>query len=123
MKKFLTIICALFLFGCSENKPIFSGEYQLQNYPEGAEITLSFENYDFAGSSGVNRYFGSFVHTETDIKFNNIGMTMMMGPKDAMETEQKYLRTLEDVRNYTYKDGILTLKNSNGLELVFKKIK
>lgn len=123
MKKLLMLICAFFMFGCTNNKQIFSGEYKLQNSPEDAQITLMFENQEFSGSSGVNRYFGNFTHTETNIKFNNMGMTMMMGPKELMDAEQTYLKSLEKADSYTYNNGILTLKNSTGAELIFKKIK
>ena len=47
---------------------------------------------------------------------------MMMGPMDAMETEQEYFRFLSTVENYELANGRLVLKDAAGKEMVFTQV-
>ena len=46
----------------------------------------------------------------------------MMGPMEAMETEQEYFRFLSTVENYELSDGRLVLKDAAGKEMVFTQV-
>lgn len=67
-------------------------EYKLS---DNAKITIGFDNGSVFGSSGVNRYIGSYSIKNGNITFGNFGMTMMMGPKEDMDNESKYLQSLQ----------------------------
>ena len=47
---------------------------------------------------------------------------MMMGPMDAMQTEQDYFQFMATVESYDLTDGRLTLKNADGKEIVFQQV-
>jgi len=122
MKKIFIVICSLFLFACTPENTELSGEYKMINAPYNSDITISFNGSEFAGNSAVNRYFGTFEQNKHTIKFNVVGSTMMMGPENLMKTEQNYLNNLAQIDMFLLKNNTLTLKNSDGLKLQFKKI-
>ena len=120
MKILISLFGFAFLFGCATQEVVLKGEYKLLNAPSNAQITLSFEDNNFAGSSGVNRYFGTFEQNGNNIKFNTAGLTMMMGPQDLMQAEQKYLKDLSEVGKISFKNNRLLLTDDNGIELEFE---
>lgn len=68
-------------------------EYKLAANPK---ITIGFDNGSVFGSSGVNRYIGSYKIKDGSITFSNLGSTMMMGPQEDMDNETKYLSSLKE---------------------------
>ena len=122
MKKLLEFLFVFVLFGCMQQQKALSGEYKMIVSDKDAEITIVFDGTDFAGSSGVNRYFGNFEQSDNQIKFNVAGSTMMMGPRHLMKIEQDYLKNLQEVEECYTTDDTLVLKNSKGLELKFNKL-
>lgn len=120
LKKLLTLASMVFLFGCMEKDVKLSGEYELINAPLNAQITISFDGNKFAGTSGVNRYFGTFEQNGNAIKFSTAGLTMMMGPEDLMQAEQKYLKDLSEVDKVSVENGKLALTGDNNIALEFK---
>ena len=68
-------------------------EYKLADNPK---ITIGFDNGSVFGSSGVNRYIGSYTIKNGSISFGNFGSTMMMGQKEDMDNETKYLKSLQE---------------------------
>ena len=123
MKKIFVILWSVLISGCMQNAISLDGEYKLQNAKNNADITIFFENSNFSGSAGVNRYFGTFEHQGNDIKFNIAGTTMMMGPQDLMDTEQKFLNNLGQVNLFLIKGDTLILKNSSDNYMLFNKNK
>ncbi len=121
MKKFLTMLSACMLFACSQKTEPLSGEYVMLNAPEGAEITIGFKGADFYGVAAVNNYFGSYTsNADGTVKFNTVGSTMMMGPRNLMDEERKYLNNLNQVNNYKT-DGDKLILSGNGQTLTFRK--
>lgn len=120
MKKLLALTGMMFLFGCMPKKNNLDGEYELINAMSNAQITISFDGNNFAGNSGVNRYFGTFEQSKNNIKFSTAGLTMMMGPENLMQAEQKYLKDLSEVKNFSIKNGNLVLTGDNNIALEFK---
>ena len=110
----------MLLCACMSKDLKLSGEYELVNAPVGSQITILFDGNNFAGNSGVNRYFGTFEQSKNDIKFNTAGLTMMMGPENLMQAEQKYLKDLSGVKNCSIKNGNLVLTGDNNIALEFK---
>ena len=122
MRKILRLLLVFILFGCMQKQEALNGEYKMSGLDDDAEVTIVFNGTEFAGSSGVNRYFGSFEQSDNKIKFNVAGSTMMMGPENLMQIEQDYLKNLQEVEECYTTDDTLVLKNSKGLELKFNKL-
>ena len=122
MKKIFMALGMMFLISCNQPEVKLAGEYKLIDAPFDAEITLSFDDKNFAGLAAVNRYFGSFEQKQNDIKFNVAGTTMMMGPENLMQAEQTYIKNLSLVKSFVLKNNTLVLKITDGTELRFKKI-
>lgn len=121
MKKLLMMLSACMLFACSQKGEPFTGEYAMLNAPEGAEITLGFNGTDFYGVAAVNNYFGSYTRNANgSVKFNTSGSTMMMGPRNLMEEERKYLNNLDRVNSYKT-DGDKLILSGKGQTLTFKR--
>lgn len=89
----------------------------------GTDITLSFdENEMRVYGQVVNLYNGSYTVSGDKIAFGNMATTMMMGPQNAMQTEQEYFQFLSTVETYNLANGRLTLKNASGQEVVFQQV-
>ena len=98
MKKliFSSVLLSLFLLGCKAGnmeEVLNKKEYKLASNPK---ITIGFDNGSVFGSSGVNRYIGSYTIKDGSITFSNLGSTMMMGPQEDMDNETKYLAGLKE---------------------------
>ena len=98
MKKliFSSVLLSLFLLGCragNMEEMLNKKEYKLASNPK---ITIGFDNGSVFGSSGVNRYIGSYTIKDGSITFSNLGSTMMMGPQEDMDNETKYLAGLKE---------------------------
>lgn len=98
MKKIIlsTVLLSLVLAGCRAGNMetlLDKKEYKLAANPK---ITIGFDNGSVFGSSGVNRYIGSYKIKDGSITFSNLGSTMMMGPQEDMDNETKYLSSLKE---------------------------
>ena len=120
MKKILSLICCLLTFGCIHHEVLLSGQYVLQT---DTNINIMFEGNNFAGSSGVNRYFGTYAIEDNEIQINLAGSTMMMGPQDLMTAEQKYMTTLAKVTKLKLEKNRLILYVNSTDYLLFEKVK
>lgn len=122
MRKILRLLLVFILFGCMQKQEALNGEYKMSGLDEDTEVTIVFNGTEFAGSSGVNRYFGNFEQYNNKIKFNLAGSTMMMGPQKLMKFEQEYIKNLHEIEEFSLKDNTLVLKNNKGVELKFQKM-
>lgn len=98
MKKIIlsAVLLSLVLAGCRAGNMetlLDKKEYNLAANPK---ITIGFDNGSVFGSSGVNRYIGSYKIKDGSITFSNLGSTMMMGPQEDMDNETKYLSSLKE---------------------------
>lgn len=75
------------------------------------KITIMFSNGSVSGSSGVNRYIGSYSVKDSIILITGFGSTMMMGPKEMMEQEQEYLKFLKGRHNISISQDKLFIGN------------
>ena len=118
-------ICALALVACGENTQnpeLLKGANFVSAQP-GADITLSFDPSELrVYGKIVNLYNGGYTVEDDEIKFEPFASTMMMGPADAMETEQEYFEFMPTVEKYEYSDGKLTLIATDGKEIIFTQV-
>ena len=125
MKKLLSCIFALILTAaCSAQENSFKGkEYKMNDAVNKAEITLGFDKTEnrFFGKV-VNNYFGQYEIDGNTIKFGPAGATMMAGPENLMKAESQYLMTLPNVNAFVLEGQKLTLKTSDGKELIFEEV-
>lgn len=78
--------------------------------PEGVLVTLTVEGDRISGTTGCNRYFGSVREPEArKLTIGPLGSTRMACPEPKMETERRYLRALESVREVGFLNGRLAL--------------
>ncbi len=120
-----TAMCGIALAACgdnSQNGEALKGANFVSNQP-GANITLTFDGNEMMASGRVvNLYHGTYTVDGNKIKFGDMATTMMMGPDDAMATEQIYMQFLPTVETYELSNGRLTLKGANGTEIVFEQV-
>lgn len=113
------------LAACGDNTPnpdALRGANFVSAQP-GTNITLSFAADEMrVNGRVVNLYNGTYTVDGAKISFGPLASTMMMGPMDAMQTEQDYFQFMETVDSYDLKNGRLTLKNPNGKEIVFQQV-
>lgn len=121
MKKIFAICSLLLLFACSEKNVSLDGEYKMTNAPENAEITIAFEGNRFSGQAAINRYFGTFESDGNSIKFGPAGVTMMAGPENLMNIEQKYLQDLNKITAYQLKGETLIFTGTDNVILTFDR--
>ena len=125
MKKLLSLMFALVLTAaCSSSENSFKGkEYKMNDADNDAEIILGFDGEEnrYFGKV-VNNYFGQYEVEGNTIKFGPAGATMMAGPENLMKAESQYLMTLPTVTAFVLDGSKLTLKTSDGKELVFEEV-
>ena len=88
--------------------------------PDDARVDLIFEDDAVAGTSGCNRYFGSYEVDGGSISFGTLGGTEMACEPSLMELESAYLAALGDVRDHQEGGGELVLSGDE-VRLVFRE--
>lgn len=125
LKSFAIIASVLALTACGDKTPnpeMLKGESFVAS-GNGTDITLSFDANEMrVNGQVVNLYNGYYEAEGASIKFSPFASTMMMGPVEAMQTEQEYFQFMTTVESYDLKDGRLTLKNADGKEMVFQQV-
>ena len=126
LKSFAMIAGVLALAACGDNTPnpeMLKGESFIAA-GNGTDITLSFDANEMrVNGQVVNLYNGSYEAEGASIKFSPFASTMMMGPMEAMQTEQDYFQFMTTVETYDLtSDGRLTLVNADGKEIVFQQV-
>ena len=69
------------------------------------------------GCLGVNLVNGSFTFDNGNLKFGNMGMTMMMGPAEDMEIERSMIKVLDETAKVKVNGTTLFLMDASGNEL------
>lgn len=125
IKSFAVLAGVLALAACGDNTPnpeMLKGANFVAT-GNGTDITLSFDANEMrVNGQVVNLYNGTYTAEGNQIKFSPFASTMMMGPMDAMQTEQDYFQFMTTVETYDLTDGRLTLKNADGKEIVFQQV-
>lgn len=126
IKSFAIVACTMALAACGDNgaNPAKLKGAHFIAAGDGTNITLSFdENEMRAYGQVVNLYNAEYSVDGDKISFGPAASTMMMGPMNAMQTEQEYFQFLSTVDTYKLHEGHLTLKNADGKEIVFQQVK
>ena len=124
--KFLTAgACVLALAACGSDTPnpeLLKGATFVSAQP-GTDITITFDPTEMRVSGQVvNLYNGGYSVDGDKIAFEGFASTMMMGEKEAMETEQEYFQFMPTVQTYELADGKLTLIAADGKEIIFTQV-
>lgn len=91
------------LGGSLEGGPWLAEDINGGGVPDGVRVDITFEPGDqntsvVFGTGGCNRFRGGWQQTGTAIKLGPLAGTMMMCEPAKMDTERKFLQTLEAVR-------------------------
>jgi heat shock protein HslJ len=101
-----------------------AGRWVLTSFREatvlpGSEITLEITEGEFAGHSGVNRFFGKI---EGDRFVSPIATTMMAGPPELMHQERKFLKTIAETDSWAVNENRLVLRAGDEAVAVFERL-
>jgi heat shock protein HslJ len=78
--------------------------------PAEVKVDIVFAEDRFSGLAGCNRYFGGITGKgPRDLTFGPIGATRMMCPAPIMQVENRYLRALQTVKQFSFLYGQLIL--------------
>jgi heat shock protein HslJ len=118
-----TTSSAMQLEGTAWKLTSLTTETGMNNTLPNTTITALFDDGNVTGSSGCNRYFGSYQLNKTEIKIGQVGSTLMFcsDPDGVMTQETTYLLLLTNVTSYAISNNELTLSDSLGNpQLVFE---
>ena len=114
---------ALQLEGTTWKLTSLEAETGMNNTLPNTTITAQFDDGNVTGSSGCNRYFGSYQVNKTEINIGQVGSTLMFceDPEGVMTQEVNYVLLLRNVSSYAISDSELVLSDSLGNpQLVFE---
>jgi heat shock protein HslJ len=80
--------------------------------------SLYLDSGRISGSGGINRLMGEYQLGESSLKFGPVATTMMAGPPDQMEAEQRFLASLARITRWSVEDGNLVLSDEAGRTLI-----
>jgi heat shock protein HslJ len=92
-----------------EGKPVEVGPDEIR-----PSLVLDLEESRLAGSGGVNRLTGTFVMSESELRFGQLATTRMAGPEQAMRLEERFVAALGRVTSYELDGTRLTLLAEDG---------
>lgn len=96
----------------------YLSEGKLKDVIEASKANLKFEEGKFYGDGSVNRFFGSYTLNNSELSMGRIGMTLMMGPEDAMQQEYAFTTLLQKIISYEIVGEELKLFSDRELLLV-----
>lgn len=118
MKKILFILMFL-LCACNNSSSLKYGTYKMINSPDNVPIIMTFDKDGRLNVKIVNIIMGQYTIDGEKIVINPAGSTMMMGPKNEMEAEQKFIQTLIMINSYKMDGDNLELNVEDGSKLLF----
>jgi putative lipoprotein len=62
-----------------------------------------------SGAGGVNRFFGGYRVVGHVVEFGQLASTLMAGPPEAMEQEQRFLAALDGTQRFVVDGDVLTI--------------
>ena len=89
------------------------------NSPDNVPIIMTFDKDGRLNVKIVNIIMGQYTIDGEKIVINPAGSTMMMGPKNEMEAEQKFIQTLIMINSYKMDGDNLELNVEDGSKLLF----
>ncbi len=96
------------------------GKTNLEKVDPSSLPTLSFDpaKHMVAGTTGCNRYSGSYDNDITALSFGNMAVTKMACDGERSAIESQFLDVLKRTSKMSVKDDVLMLMNANGEELL-----
>ena len=88
-------------------------------FPKGFSPNMIFDSVKVAGLGDANRFFGGYTFNKKDgsLKFDKLGLTMMMSPNQDME--YKLMKLIDSVRFVTIeKDNIIRFLDAKNNKLI-----
>ena len=89
------------------------------------DTSLRLEDGRVSGSGGINRLMGQYTLTGDELSFGMLATTMMAGPPERMEAEQRFLAALGAVARWSAvaadkpeAGASLVLADGDGVELL-----
>jgi heat shock protein HslJ len=86
--------------------------------PVGVTMTLAFVGGRANGSSGCNRFTGTYEEQGRSVSFHPLATTRMACADEVMTAEHAYLAVLESVSSWSAIDAELVLLDAAGAELL-----
>lgn len=86
-------------------------------FPDAGDAFIQFRETDVSGSTGCNRFFGTYSFVDGALTFGPVVTTPMACPPDKMDTERKVLALLEAVKTAGATHKNLVLKDASGATL------
>jgi heat shock protein HslJ len=117
------------LGGSLEGGPWLVEDINGGGVPDGVRVDATFEPGDHDtsvvfGASGCNRYRGGWKQTGATVKFGPLAGTMMMCEPAKMDTESKFLKTMEAVTTVSFDStGAALLKAPDGRAIKLRREK
>lgn len=87
-------------------------------------VSIEFAANKISGSTGCNRYFGTFQLIGYDsLNISQPGLTMVACPEPIAVQEQQFLKNLADIKFYQFQDDILQLLDAQRqVRLIFQNL-
>ncbi len=117
------------LGGSLEGGPWLVEDLNGGGIPDNLRVDATFEPGDqntsvVFGSSGCNRFRGGWQQTGATVKFGPLAGTMMMCEPAKMDTERKFLQTLEAVTTVSFDaSGAALLRSPDGRAITLRREK
>jgi heat shock protein HslJ len=117
------------LGGSLEGGPWLVEDINGGGVPDGVRVDATFEPGDHDtsvvfGASGCNRYRGGWKQKGATVKFGPLAGTMMMCEPAKMDTESKFLKTMEAVTTVSFDStGAALLKAPDGRAIKLRREK
>ena len=115
----------------SSSTPVFASlkeqlngrEFMIVTDGYNKQVSIGFKGDRVYGFSGINRYFGNYQISGGKFVFDDFGLTQMAGSEEEMTKELQFLDLLRKNKSIKLSGDTLTLLSTEGIELVFKKVK
>jgi len=85
---------------------------------ENSKANILFDEKIFSGNSSVNKFSGSYILEEKNLKMGPVRVTRMMGPEEANKQEVSFLGLLGIVTSYKINGDKLILLNNEDEEIL-----
>lgn len=89
---------------------------EYNNPPTNLTLSLNLQDNTVQGFAGCNNFNGNAVRDNNKISFPALATTRMMCPN--ADSENAYLKALDNVRSFDIKNNILTFYNQNDKKLI-----
>ncbi|MCF1420647.1 META domain-containing protein [Mangrovimonas futianensis] len=126
--KLLYIICFSLIFNAcgsaKETATMISGTYEistidgLTTLPSKLTMEFNDENKMVSGFAGCNRFTGNYKTSDKKLNFGPLATTKKLCPGEGMKVEDHFLKLLDQVKNYEFKNNTLYLKDEDNKTLI-----